>query len=491
MREIITLQLGQLSNYAATHFWNTQESYFTYSTQEQSLVDHNVHWRAGVAADGTDTFLPRTVIYDLKGGFGSLRKINALYEAEADPSAGSLWSGKSIIQKQTPLEPSAYQQSLDTGSKAPQLTPSTVRYWSDFSRVFYHPRSLVQLYDFELNSTTMPFERFPMGAELFKTLDTEHELVDRDWRPFAEECDRLQGIQVFTTMDDAWGGFAASYLESLRDEYPKSCIWVWGLQNPMLDISRAKRQLRMVNTAQSIESICEQASTLVPLALPEDKLPTGISMDYRSPWHTSAMMATAIESATLQSRLAQGSSNMPSSLDYLAESLNPAGNQPLAALKMTLATTDSKDGRVDINFFQIGRKRGGRGRDREAQIFGQVLSDRGFEAIAGDEQNVPAHAGRPTIGNPVLRSYETSLTFPLLDSYPRMYAHPADQEDIGIQTNMSSNSSIASGLKTLRSEVTRWVAVDEREALSNGLAELADAYREDWSSGSDEDDDDM
>lgn len=111
MREIVTLQLGQLSNYTATHFWNAQvcskrvswrayawtlltrpkESYFTYSSQEESLVDHDVHWRAGIGADGSDTFLPRTVIYDLKGGFGSLRKINALYEAEAEVSPTELW----------------------------------------------------------------------------------------------------------------------------------------------------------------------------------------------------------------------------------------------------------------------------------------------------------------------------------------------------------------------------------------------------------------
>jgi hypothetical protein len=104
MREIVTLQLGHLSNYTATHFWNAQaslggpltvrdgiresirlidylqESYFTYSNKEESLIDHNVHWRPGIGADGSETFLPRTVIYDLKGGFGSLRKINALYE---------------------------------------------------------------------------------------------------------------------------------------------------------------------------------------------------------------------------------------------------------------------------------------------------------------------------------------------------------------------------------------------------------------------------
>lgn len=44
-----------------------------------------------MGADGSETFLPRTVIYDLKGGFGSLRKINALYEAESEADAASLW----------------------------------------------------------------------------------------------------------------------------------------------------------------------------------------------------------------------------------------------------------------------------------------------------------------------------------------------------------------------------------------------------------------
>lgn len=100
MREIISLQLGQRSNYLATHFWNIQvgrfpspqnldfdydqESYFTYSEHEESLVDHDVHFRAGYGADGSETSTPRTLIYDLKGGFGSLRKYNALYDIQQD-----------------------------------------------------------------------------------------------------------------------------------------------------------------------------------------------------------------------------------------------------------------------------------------------------------------------------------------------------------------------------------------------------------------------
>ncbi|CAM1502808.1 Fc.00g075840.m01.CDS01 [Cosmosporella sp. VM-42] len=488
MREIITLQLGQLSNYTATHFWNAQESYFTYLAEEESIVDHNVHFRSGVGADGSDTFLPRTVIYDLKGGFGSLRKINALYEAESEASAGDLWSGPSVVQKQQPVELSAYQQSLDLGSQPPQLSKSTVRYWSDFSRIFYHPRSLVQLYDFELNSTTMPFERFSMGTELFEVLDKDQDLVDRDWRPFAEEADCMQGIQVFTTTDDAWGGFASSYLEALRDEYPKTCIWVWGLQNPMLDITRGKRQMRITNTAQSIERLCSQASTVVSIALPEDKAPSGLDIDYRSSWHTSAAMATAIESAALQSRLAQRD-DQPCSLDYLAESINPAGNQTLASLKMSLPAEKPDSSGVDIDFFQIGEKRGVR--DREAQIFGQVSSYRGIDLPEEGDRRSSNHVRRPVIGNPVVRSYQTSLKFPLLDSYPQIYRRPTDQLDIGVQTTLSSNSSMAPRIKALRSQVVRSVTSEEREALSSGLADLADAYREDWSSGSDEDDDDL
>ena len=117
MREIVTLQLGHLSNYVATHFWNAQvtttttllaarkhhdprltdqqESYFTYSNQEESPIDHNVHWRPGIGADGSETFLPRTIVYDLKGGFGALRKTNALYEPQSESghleAAPSLW----------------------------------------------------------------------------------------------------------------------------------------------------------------------------------------------------------------------------------------------------------------------------------------------------------------------------------------------------------------------------------------------------------------
>lgn len=84
MHEILTLQLGYRANHVCTHFWNTQESYFsspssslptlttsgTHVTSQDELVNHDIHWREGLDSAGRNTYTPRTLIYDLRGGFG-------------------------------------------------------------------------------------------------------------------------------------------------------------------------------------------------------------------------------------------------------------------------------------------------------------------------------------------------------------------------------------------------------------------------------------
>ena len=152
-------------------------------------------------------------------------------------------------QLQQPIESSDYQKNLELGLPTRQLKSNDVRYWSDFNRVFFHPRSIVQLNEFELNSQLMPFESWSAGEDLFRGLDKEFDLLDRDLRPFAEECDQMQGFQIFTGADDAWGGFAGEYLDSLRDEYGKTSIWVWGIE----DQTRSTRVCC---------STCREASTL-------------------------------------------------------------------------------------------------------------------------------------------------------------------------------------------------------------------------------------
>lgn len=139
--------------------------------------------------------------------------------------------GELSTQQQLVIEPNNYQKNLEQGLPTFQLTADQVRYWSDFNRVFYHPRSIVQLNEYELNSQLMPFENWDTGKSLFNDLDRESDLLDHDVRPFVEECDHLAGIQMFTSTDDAWGGFSSSYTDVLRDEFGKTSIWLWGSED--------------------------------------------------------------------------------------------------------------------------------------------------------------------------------------------------------------------------------------------------------------------
>jgi hypothetical protein len=300
--------------------------------------------------------------------------------------------GQSVVHQQKPLDPSPYQQSLDAGTPAPPLSSSTVRYWSDISRVYYHPRSLIQLYDFELNSTIRPFESFAMGTELFSSLDKEDDLADRDFRPFVEECDRMDGIQMIATVDDAWGGFATQYLEVLRDEYPKSCIWLWGLQNPYNDAPKEKRQVRISNMAQTLAQASSSASMIAPLSLPESRLPPNVQIDTTSPWQVSAVFATAIETATLQSRISAKSSSRATSLWDMTEGLNTGGDQTLCRMTMRIGPSSHRidedkeeedDSRLDL--FGVGRLKSSTERPRRGRVFGQLTTSRGPQVDQGKE----------------------------------------------------------------------------------------------------------
>ncbi|KAI2782891.1 tubulin nucleotide-binding domain-like protein [Daldinia loculata] len=541
MREIITLQLGQQSNYLATHFWNAQESYFTYGADEESPIDHDVHFRPGIGSDGSETYMPRTVIYDLKGGFGTLRKINALYDIDNDAASNSLWSGQTIVQRQQPIEASSYQQSLEAGQAPPELTTSTVRYWSDFNRVFFHPKSIIQLSEYELNSTVMPFEKWHMGEELFATLDKEHDLLDRDLRSFVEEADQMQGLQVMTGIDDAWAGFAAKYMERLRDEYGKTPIWVFGAQEPNRGLSREKRLLKLANKARALAEFNSQASLIIPLALPETPLPLSVRLDPTSTWHITALFAAALESTTLCTRLKTSDRVYSSNLGNIADLLNVFGKQTIANLEMSIfepqksqqngngtngvnGSADAMNGRdervrnlygasidhdadsesgsqkgtatldidlsspQDLNLNQDYRRR------RRRRIFSQILADRGPESLEpanrDDELEMRDMYGMRRRSK--VHNYRSLVAFPIIDSYPKIFrdsnGHPM-KDRVSIQTALSTDSTVTDKVKALRSAVIRSIGLEDRETIGNELAEIADSYKEGWSSDSDDDDD--
>ncbi|KAJ5204952.1 uncharacterized protein N7498_005831 [Penicillium cinerascens] len=493
MHEIVTLQLGQRANYLATHFWNLQESYFTYNESEETPIDHDVHFRPGVGADGSETFTPRTVIYDLKGGFGTLRKYNALYELSEDASGQGLWDGQEVVQRQAPILQSDYQKSLDLGTSAPRLTSETVRYWSDYNRVFYHPRSIVQMNEYELNSQIMPFEDWNMGEELFNDLDKEHDLLDRDVRPFAEECDQLRALQLFSGADDAWGGFTARYIDRLRDEYGKKSIWVWAIEDGT-KVQRHQQLKKDTNKAKSIYSISPQSNLYVPIMDLPPKLPSYLQVDRRSHWQTTALISSAVETVTLPSRL-RPYHDFESSLTgddgthniyELQTTLNPGQHGRKLPTKEDGSSKAEND--FDIDFTYGGES------SKSAHLFNQV------QVMRGDEPEDPTEATEAELGHirklrlfnsePMLQSYRTPLRLPILDSFPQgMYPKSQSGSGVSVLAALTASSRTADRIKAIERTTARMLSVDEREAMINGLGEIRESYETGWSSGSEDDDD--
>lgn len=130
-------------------------------------------------------------------------------------------------------------------------------------------------------------------------LDKDDDIVDRDFRFFVEECDCMQGIQVFIGFDDVWGGFVGEYVEVLRDEYGKSCVWVWGVQSFVVGVQREKRRLRMVNMVQSLNRLCFFVLMVVFMFLLIGCLLSGINFDVLLLWYLLVLFLVGFESVIL------------------------------------------------------------------------------------------------------------------------------------------------------------------------------------------------
>ncbi|KAK6346377.1 mtDNA inheritance, partitioning of the mitochondrial organelle [Orbilia blumenaviensis] len=488
MHEIITIQLGHYANFVGTHFWNLQESYFTYDEKDPSPVDHDIHFRVGLGVGNVETFTPRALIYDLKGGFGSLRKINQLYQDEADLAKikdldlNSLWSGKNETRETLKAEKNKFQQALDEGIEPGRLTDETVRYWSDFNRMFYHPRSSIQYNEYEHANPLTPFDSFDLGSQLFESSDKEEDILDRQFRVFAEECDLMQGLQVLTTVDDAWGGFATSYLDNLRDEYPKTTIWTWALERS----EKTTRDRVLSRTAASVQSLIgmlPSCTTYIPINIPRPslKLPSYVKgYEPASLWRTSALIATALETSILPSRLKAAGSRR--TLAEVSTLLNANGNQQISTLRLNAVDENpAKSKNADrINFFPdpVDLSWGG----TEQHIFA------GLEVLRGIEKGHDSPQGPDaTIKDSRESQCYLDLRFPVLSSFPDIFEPQKNtDESLGFATALRTSSSVVGHLKASQALANRIVPLDERETISNGLGELYEAYEEGWGSDSDD-----
>ncbi|KIY67404.1 tubulin nucleotide-binding domain-like protein [Cylindrobasidium torrendii FP15055 ss-10] len=328
MREILYVQAGQLANYVGSHFWNAQESYMT--SEDDSIV-HERSFREGTSKEG-NCYTPRAIIFDKKDHFGTAPRthssIQTEHSASNEPDPSILWNGGVIEYRQDAIPPPKLdeEEEDEEDGKEDQCDryPESVRYWSDFSRVYYHPRSfqrMPDIYDFDAAGG-----EWQSGGRIFKGYDEDVSLMEDGVRPFLEECDTPQGIQV---VDEAstFGPFVNTFLDNFRDEFVKLPCIVFPLLsdtyswNPDVDDKRGIR--RLVNDALHLRALSDDVSLAVPIQSPS----SWAKKD--SLYTSSAIISAHIESATLALRHSESQEDLSSFADLFTAG---HGSAPFAEL---------------------------------------------------------------------------------------------------------------------------------------------------------------
>ncbi|KAG0194511.1 mtDNA inheritance, partitioning of the mitochondrial organelle [Apophysomyces sp. BC1034] len=370
---------------------------------------------------GVETYTPRVLIYDRKGGFGSLQKYNQLFGDETSEDPLSWDQGVSNSVGALPTHP--YQQQLDRPpgdamdvDAADQLD-ETVEVWSDFNRIFYHPRSINPINTHPINGIAR-FDAYPAGCEAFRDNEKEMDTFDENFRFFAEECDQLQGFQVLTGVDDAYGGFGAGLLDAIRSEFPKTPIITYGLSDRHED----HETRRTINRAMGLTTLSDQSSLYVPLYTPQSLNPNQhlIHPNYSLPYHTSAILSAAIETASLPYRLKKKAWSMA---DMIGQ-LNWQGSTKLAMLSSSFPLPFSANGYepgFELSLYNLSTLT----QQPSETVFGESVVARGIPTSARGDRAAyfeRLFSGFNDESSPCHQRSIVDISYPLAHSYPRFFS---------------------------------------------------------------------
>ncbi|KAJ1562357.1 Protein misato 1 [Nowakowskiella sp. JEL0078] len=307
---------------------SVQEEYFRLSERlpidesPESEIDHDVLFRAGKNLWGSETYTPRLVSINLKGSLGTLNKLSDFYNPETKIDSFT-WSGNVERYDSDPIQKNNFLKALDdefnneniddhrttSNNDHPPIYKSyseeiekSVHYWSDFNKTGYHSKSLVEIPNYKhslVESDTLgdfeggEFMLFNQGEELMDEPEFDSDVMEDRIRYFAEECNSLQGINIFSDISNGFSGLTSKIVESFYDDNPKATLTVyglWGFQAPFDENGKSK-----------LGKLTQHKSLMyIPLFnVTEGKL----NLTKNTAYHTSAYLAAAIETITIPMRL--------------------------------------------------------------------------------------------------------------------------------------------------------------------------------------------
>ncbi|GMH06424.1 hypothetical protein Nepgr_008264 [Nepenthes gracilis] len=335
MREIITIQVGGFANFIGSHFWNFQDELLGLAADSNNdpvfknhFLNMDVLYRTGETPEGISTYTPRVVSIDYQGSLGSVCSHGTLYnQISPVPSPVFTWRGRLSTHRSEPHKKNLFLRCLDeeehgasndidhehTESQKElrdedviQCLENGVQFWTDFSKVHYHPQSLYELSGLWMDA--QGFDNYGIGKDVFSEGLRGEAMSDR-LRFFVEECDNIQGIQFVVDDSGGFSSVAADFLENIADDYSSTPVLLYAVRSPssyMNSTTRKRTISRDLHDSISFSRLSSFCKLLVPVGLPllsKSKASTYLCLDDQKPYHCSAVYAAALHSLSLPFRM--------------------------------------------------------------------------------------------------------------------------------------------------------------------------------------------
>ena len=103
--------------------------------------------------------------------------------------------------------------------------------------------------------------------------------------------------------------------------------------------------------------------------------------------------------------------------------------------------------------------------------------------VATSRQNTSPDADK------TIYSHQSSLLFPVIDSFPQVFASGNVVQKLAVHATLSTTTSVAQRIRAVERIARSIIGIDEREALCDGLVGICEEYEDGWDSEDDSDDD--
>uniref|UniRef100_A0A8B9T6Z0 Misato mitochondrial distribution and morphology regulator 1 n=1 Tax=Anas platyrhynchos TaxID=8839 RepID=A0A8B9T6Z0_ANAPL len=339
---------------------------------------------------------------------------------------------------------------------------SSMQVWSDYLNVQLHPRSIYVIQQYNHNGESGRLEAFGQGERLLQEHGCVEELEDR-LHFYVEECDYLQGFQVLCDLHSGFSGVGAKVTELLYDEYSGKGILTWGLTPVIHNMGDFQKNFyRLMNTVLGIVHLSSHSSLFCPMSLngslglkpqPPVTFPY-INYDASLNYHSSAILAAALDTLTVPYRLCSSRGSMM----HLAETLNFSGRKVAAAWASVPFPAVNGHSLPDVlHAYQQDLPWKPLSSCREQNVsccFAQSvvlrgISKEGHTSCPGKQPTSPLHAFETA--EQILQQYSHAV-FP---GAFRLISFPAAVESIPVLTSLQSSSVLHTLLYSLYKDVQK------------------------------------